>query len=71
MSKKYPVKCRFGVDYEVELTGTKGTVTRTLVMLGQCCCFVCHNHSCSIPREEKVDCHGECRFFWSDKPCEK
>ena len=70
MAKKYKVNCRYGNTYEVELKGTKGAIARTVDMLYNCCCFVCHNHSCKAPRDEKIDCHDECKFYWKLKPCE-
>ena len=73
MAKKYKVKCRYGIEYEISFLSQyeKGACVRTVNMLNQCCCFVCHNHSCKEPRDEKIDCHDECKYYWKSKPCEK
>ena len=70
--KKYKVTCRYGIEYEVEYSSryTNGECMRGVNMLKECCCFVCHNHDCKEPRDEKIDCKDECRLFFKNKPCE-
>lgn len=64
--KKIKVTCRYGVTYKtlVEDYGSKGTLYRTISMLGKCCCWVCFNHNCQHPRNEILEGCGEnCRLF--------
>lgn len=69
---KFDVTCRYGITYNVELHGSEGAKLRTLDMLKECCCFVCHNHDCKEPRDEQLlSCKKECQFY-TDKPyCKK
>lgn len=77
MSRKvnYEVTCRYGITYNVELHGSAGAKQRTADMLGKCCCWVCHNHNCKEPRNERVSCAMECFMYgaksaWCAEPVE-
>ena len=65
---KFPITCRYGIQYEVELHGSQGAKARTVDMLNKCCCFVCHNHDCKEPRDEKIPNCGHVCSFYTDKP---
>ena len=67
MTKK--VKCRYGVEYKVTANGSRGAQARLFDLLGRCCCWVCHNHECKKPRNEKLwpDCGRVCELWVSDK----
>lgn len=67
---QYKVTCRYGVEYNIKLIGSKGACARTVDMLSKCCCFVCHNHDCQSPHDEKIECSNECKFYFKSKPCE-
>lgn len=64
------IKCRYGINYDVDLKGSKGAIARTANMLEKCCCFVCHNHNCDKPYDEKIECHNECELYFKNKPCQ-
>ncbi len=69
--KKYSVTCRYGVNYKIELKGNKATIGRTIDMLSKCCCFVCFNHNCKHPKDEKIDgCKNICELFTDTPYCE-
>lgn len=66
MKKK--VTCRYGVTYEVKAYGTRGEQERLFNLLEECCCWVCHNHNCKKPRNEKLEgCENVCELWSSDK----
>lgn len=56
---KRKIKCRYGVEYEVEFSGSKGACARSLKLMECCCCWVCHNHDCKEPRNEIIEVCGE------------
>ena len=65
---KFDVTCIYGVNYVVEMHGSEGAKQRTLDMLKKCCCFVCHNHDCKEPRDERIaTCKNEC-LMWTKTP---
>ena len=61
--KEYEIKCRHGVTYKVEFSGSKAAIARTIRMLEACCCYVCHNRGCETPIEGKQDCKHECELY--------
>ena len=67
------VKCRYGVEYELTANGSPGACKRLFDLMTHCCCFVCHNHDCKEPRDEKIDnCNNICDLFGFAKlPCEE
>lgn len=68
----FEVTCRYGVTYSVELHGSEGAKWRTVDMLKKCCCFVCHNHDCKEPQDERIPCNFECKIYGAKTPwCEK
>ena len=70
--QKYPVTCRYGVEYKTDLRGTDGEIHRTLDMLSKCCCWVCYNHDCKEPRNEKVHhCGHTCSLFTKEPYCKR
>ena len=65
---KHRVKCRYGVEYELEAASRGGPVRRLLDLLTSCCCFVCHNRGGTEPRDEKIEnCGNVCELFNSEK----
>ena len=67
---KVDVTCRYGIDYTVELRGTRGEIARTQDMLSRCCCWCCYNISCKNAVNEKfADCGNVCEI-WGKKFCE-
>lgn len=52
---KDTVTCRYGVTYTYEANGSKGARARLHDLLSRCCCFVCHNHNCTEPRDERLE----------------
>lgn len=53
---KDTVTCRYGITYTYNVTsGSKGARARLNELLSNCCCFVCHNHDCAEPRDERLD----------------
>jgi hypothetical protein len=70
--KIYSVTCRYGVHHNVVIKGNKAAVQRTIDMLSQCCCFVCFNHNCNNPKDEKIDgCNNVCKLFTNTPYCKK
>lgn len=69
--KEYEIKCRHGVTYKVEFSGSKAAIARTIKMLENCCCYVCYNRDCIQPRTGKQECKNECELYTKDKYCEK
>ena len=68
------VKCRYGVEYELTANGSHGACKRLFDLMTHCCCFVCHNHDCKEPRDEKIEnCDKDCELFNSEKApfCER
>ena len=63
MIKKVEIKCRRGVTYTIEAKGSKCSIFRLKNMLEDCCCYVCHNHSCSNVIEGKQRCNKECELY--------
>lgn len=59
----FDMTCRYGITYNVELHGSEGAKWRTIDMLGKCCCFVCHNHDCKEPRDERIPCSMWCQIY--------
>lgn len=68
---KRKVTCRYGIEYSVEIKGTRGVAWRTIDMLSKCCCFVCYNHDCKEPKDEIIPCHNECLLFSKRTFCGK
>ena len=70
---KVKVTCRYGIEYSVTLKGSYGAIYRTKDLLSRCCCWVCHNHDCKTPRNEKIDgCQESCELWgMRPHPCEK
>ena len=64
----FDVTCRYGITYNVELHGSEGAKQRTVDMLSKCCCFVCHNHDCKEPRNERVSCQFQCYLYGAKNP---
>lgn len=72
MKKTKKVTCRYGVTYKATFSGSPGAVERTFDLMTRCCCWVCHNHDCKEPRNEKLnDCANVCELFWMIHPCER
>lgn len=71
MIKKVEIKCRRGVTYSIEAKGSKGSIFRLKNMLEDCCCYVCHNHSCSNVIEGKQKCNKECELYTTVPFCKK
>ena len=67
--KEYEIKCRHGVTYKVELSGSKAATARTIRMLEDCCCYVCYNRDCNQARTAKQECKNECELFTKSKYC--
>lgn len=68
---KVKVTCRYGVEYEVEFTGTRGAVQRSVNLMGRCCCWVCHNKACDQPRNEALkDCGNVCEMWTKKHYCD-
>ncbi len=68
------VKCRYGVEYKLTANGSSGACKRLFDLMTHCCCFVCHNHDCKEPRDEKIEnCGNVCELFNSKKApfCER
>lgn len=69
--KKYDISCRYGVNYKIEIKGNPATIRRTIDMLSKCCCFVCFNHGCKHPKDEKIKgCNNICELFTESPYCE-
>ena len=71
MKKKIEIKCRRGVTYSIEAKGSKGSIFRLKNMLEDCCCYVCHNHSCSNVIDGKQKCNKECELYTTVPFCKK
>lgn len=67
--KEYKIKCRYGETYRLKLLGKRGPIARTIYMLENCCCYVCHNHNCNKAIKGKQDCKNECEFYTSEPYC--
>lgn len=72
MKKTKEVTCRYGVTYKATFSGSPGAVARTFDLMTRCCCWVCHNHDCKEPRNEKLnDCANVCELWWKIHPCDR
>lgn len=70
--KKYNIKCRYGIEYTIELSGSKGAIARTRELLSRCCCWICHNHDCQTPKNEPVrECGNVCEFYTRKPFCQR
>lgn len=70
--KNYKVTCRYGIPYSVKLSGTNGEIARTIHMLENCCCWVCHNRDCDCPKNEKINnCGNTCELWTENHYCER
>ena len=68
---KTKVKCRYGVEYDVEFKGTRGAIQRTVDLMTRCCCWVCHNRQCNQPRNEVLkDCGQVCEIWTRRHYCD-
>lgn len=69
---KHKVTCRYGVTYEVNAKGTAGAQSRLVHMLSACCCWVCANHFCESPKNEKFDgCLKYCELYTKRPFCKE
>ncbi len=72
MKKTQTVTCRYGISYDITFEGSKGAILRSCDLMSKCCCWVCHNHDCKNPRNEKLDnCKDVCEIWFKKHPCEK
>lgn len=62
------VKCRYGKTYAIDVYGSRGEQARLVNLLEKCCCWVCHNRTCTTPRNEKIAHCGKICELWTNKP---
>lgn len=64
------ITCRYGKTYSVRLEGRNAEKIRAILMLQECCCWVCYNRSCAQPKNEILpDCQNVCKLFFKKAPC--
>ena len=71
MKRQIKIKCRHGVAYTIEASGSDGSIFRLQKMLEDCCCYVCRNHNCSCAIDGKQQCNEECVMYTKTPFCEK
>lgn len=68
MYKTKEVTCRYGVTYLVMFRGTKEEIAHNFDLMTKCCCWVCHNHECTEPRNEVFSECGKVCELWTKTP---
>ena len=64
MERTEEITCRYGVKYTYTFSGGEPAVNRCFDLMTHCCCWVCHNRECTIPRNEILpDCGEVCKMY--------
>ena len=64
MERTEEITCKYGVTYTHTFSGGKPAVDRCFDLMTRCCCWVCHNHDCTMPRNEILpDCGEVCKMY--------